>query len=397
MQTYSVAIVGGGASGLMATLQLQQLGIQNIAIFDGNERPGRKLSATGNGQGNISNMHLTVDNYFSSNRQIVDNVLRQFSVQDLITFFENLGLYVQFDSVGRLYPLCKQANVVTDILRFAITDNTTQFLSKRILKIEKKLTKAGNLFLLKAKDEEFYAKKVILATGGMAGACFGTDGTGYTFAKAFGHTITSLTPSITRLIVDKNSVSGLKGVRVYANVTLMRQGQAVVSIAGDIVFADGMLGGDSIYKISAFYRKGDSVSIDFLPTLTEQESIVFLESAMSKNRDRPLEEILKGLLHGSIARFIVKLIKGNADSKLIIRQIKAVKIDIQKPAAFDLAQVTKGGVDMREVDENLRSKFCENLYFTGEILDCDGECGGYNLQWAFSSAVTVARAIARQK
>lgn len=389
MHIYDVAIIGAGASGLMTILQLQSLGIKNIVVFDGNERVGRKLAATGNGQGNISNMHLGVENYFSSNLPVVHSVLQNFTVQNLIDYFKNLGLYLQADKVGRIYPIAKQASTITDILRFSIAKSTAVYTNMRVQDILQ-----NKYFTIKTQQEEFYSKILVLATGGIAGANFGSDGFGHTIAKKFGHTLTPFTPSITRLIVAKNSLSGLKGVRLQANVALNRKGKEIVQKSGDIVFADNMVGGDSIYKISAFYQKGDSISIDFLPNLSVQEIEEFIQITQQRYPDRTLEECLKGLLHGSVVRFLLKK-QDSMEIKKLLQHIKRYELCIEKPAGFDFAQVTKGGVNMQEVDTTLKSKKCKNLYFTGEILDCDGECGGYNLQWAFSSAVTVARAIAQ--
>ncbi len=390
MQIFDVAIIGGGASALMTVIQLQSLGIKNIVLFEGNERLGRKLSATGNGQGNISNIHLTAKNYFSSNPEIVKNVLENFSVENLIDFFQDLGLYTQPDKVGRIYPLSKQASTVTDILRFSIQNTTTIFLNTRVIDVLPKQS-----FVVKTKDKEYFANNVVIATGGIASQNFGSDGFGHMLAKKFGHRVTTLTPSITRLVVDNHSIAGLKGVRVNANVSLVRKKEKIIVIQGDIVFADAMLGGDSIYKISAFYQQGDRISIDFLPDLSLLAIENFLAQQLIKNPKKEAEELLKGILHGSVARFILKKLD-RFTAKDIAYNIKNYTIAIQKIAPFDLAQVTKGGVDMQEVDKNLMSKKIKNLYFTGEVLDCDGECGGYNLQWAFSSGVTVARAIAKK-
>lgn len=388
MQIFDVAIIGGGASALMTLIQLQSLGIKNIVLFEGNERLGRKLAATGNGQGNISNMNLSVNNYFSSNLQIVEKVLNNFTVQNLMDFFKDMGLYAQPDKVGRIYPLSKQASTVTDILRFAIQNTITILLNTRVIDVSHKQN-----FIVQTKNEQYIAKNLVVATGGIASSNFGSDGFGHMLAKKFGHNITVLTPSITRLVVDNHSISGLKGVRVNANVSLIRNKTKMVEIQGDIVFADAMIGGDSIYKLSAFYQQGDKICIDFLPDLSILEIENFLSSQLVNNPQKNMEELLKGILHGSIARFILKQ-QQKLTPKDIAYSIKNHAIAIKKTASFDLAQVTKGGINMQEVDENLMSKKCKNLYFTGEVLDCDGECGGYNLQWAFSSGVTVARAIA---
>ena len=398
------AIIGGGASGLILASLLAQEG-EEVLVLERGERVGKKLSATGNGQGNVSNVAVKTTEYFSSTPQGTERartLISQFDERSLSAFFEKLGVLVCVDERGRIYPTGKQASSLTDALRFYLSA-FDKGIKVRTNAYVTKVEKRAEGFLLTAKtadgEKNYQAQNVVLCTGGKVAKNFGTDGNGYLLATSLGHTLTPLFPSLVQLKTETAHTKTLKGIRVEnARLTASYTKDVKrenVSLQGDVIFTDYGVSGDGAFRISAFIadkiQEGVQLSIDFLPDYTQEQ----LFSILSKKRNAlpKLEqtELLCGIVNNQVGRAIMKRANGDIDEAS--RLIKAFTLNVSGTLGFDYAQVTKGGVSATETDENLQSKIVKNLYFAGEILDIDGQCGGYNLQWAYSSACAVARAI----
>ena len=368
-----IAIVGGGAAGMTAAVLLARKGC-SVTVLERGERLGRKLSSTGNGQGNVTNINMGAEHYFSDDSQKVARALARFGWADTVAFLEGMGGIFLPDARGRVYPAGRQASAVTDLLRGEIARLGAEVCFGAQVK-QIAYQEREKLFRVEWAGGQMLADAVVLAAGGCAAPSFGTDGNGYALAKAFSHTVSELSPALVQLKTDPACVRGLKGIRVDSLVTLLRQGREVFRVRGDVLFTDGGVSGDAIFRTSSYAKKGDILQLDFLPDISSAR----LKGAYARGG-------LLCVVNNALARALEK--KGDA-----LSLVKCYPLPVTGSYGFAGAQVTKGGIPLKEVDENLMSKLQKGLYFAGEILNVDGECGGYNLQWAFTSAHCVAEGI----
>ena len=406
MKEYAAIIVGGGASGMFCALRLAESGVKDVLLLERNDRLGRKLSATGNGQGNVTNTAMSAEHYFSGDAGRVASVLARFGAEDLIGALSALGGIFLPDAVGRVYPASRQAASVTDLLRFALEGRVEVRTGVRVLSARRD----GALFSVRTDGgKEFRGRALVLACGGKAAPHFGTDGSGYGLARAFGHTVTPLRPSLVQLKTEQTYIRGLKGVRADCAVRLLPGASAAkgmpaskgdVCLRGDLLFTDYGVSGDVIFRLSAFCREGDVLSVDFLPDCAPSAVAAAIRGKAERYPQMRGEDLLRGIVNSAVGKCLAKY-SANApfsqDRGLADRLAACVK-DFRLPVVgslgFDYAQVTKGGVPLGEVDDDLMSRRAEGLYLLGELLDVDGECGGYNLQWAFSCGAVAASAVA---
>lgn len=369
-----IAIIGGGAAGMACAIFLARKGCL-VTVLERGERLGKKLSATGNGQGNVTNTQMSAEHYHSDNGEAVAAALNAFGWRETVSFLESLGGIFLPDARGRVYPASRQASSVTDLLR-----RETERLGVSIcFGAQVREIAYDGKFTLAWAGGQMTADAVVLAAGGCAAPNFGTDGNAYALAKKFSHTVTELTPALVQLRCDPARVRGLKGIRLEANAELFRHNKPIYAARGDVLFTESGLSGDAVFRLSSYAKKGDTVTLDLLP-------------------DVPKEKLLKayrtgglvGVLNNGLARVLEKRAQGEA----VLELVKRFPLEVTGTLGFAYAQVTKGGVPLAETDAHFMSKRQNNLYFAGEILNVDGECGGYNLQWAFTSAYCVAEGIA---
>ena len=406
MEKIKTAIIGGGASGLVLASALKNK--QKTVVFERGERVGKKLAATGNGQGNVTNVGVTKKEYFSfsGGETLAKEIVSRYDNASLVEFFENAGLLLVTDERGRVYPAGRQASALTDALRNLLSKSQVEIrLKTRVVDLEK--VKGGYLLTVEKENgekEQVVAETVVLCAGGTVARSFGTDGSAYALAQKIGHKITPLFPSLVQLKADTKELKSLKGIRVpdamvtayYTDLSCGTPRQRSMRLQGDIMFADYGVSGDSIFRLSPFLTHrlqegGVTLSIDFLPSFKENHVYQSLVKKRAQFPELITGELLCGFVNNQIARVVMKRAKG--DLQAAARIVKAFTLTITGHLGLDSAQVTKGGIRMDEVDENLQSKKQKGFYFAGEILDIDGQCGGYNLQWAYSSARLVAAAI----
>lgn len=395
MEKTEVLIIGGGASGLICAAKIES---RSVIILERGDRVGRKLSATGNGQGNVTNENMSEEHYFSvsgNSKKRIGAMLSRFGKDDMLGFLEGLGGFFLPDSKGRIYPSGKQASAVTDLLRFTVAAQGKKIVTGAFVT---DIRKSGNGYEITAKTEggtaRYYAQKVVLATGGMAAKNFGTDGNGFAIAKKLGHTVTDLFPSLVQIKTDVKHTKTLKGIRVNAAVAAISGGKEIGWAKGDVIFADYGVSGDAVFRLSAFItanKGGVTLSIDLLPEVSEEKLISLIQNK-KKISLLPSTELLCGILNNQVGRAVLKR-ADLLDPTVIAKTVKRFTLPVTGNLGFDYAQVTKGGVPLSEVTDGLESKKSAGVYFTGEILDVDGECGGYNLQWAYTSASVVASTI----
>ncbi len=394
MESAETIIIGGGAAGLTAALALNKKTI----VLERGERVGRKLSATGNGQGNVGNLDINESRYFTfGERRLISSCMQKFPQSGILAFFEKLGFMFCSDDRGRIYPASRQASSITDLIRYRLeTDQNKKVITGAFVT---DITKKGEYFTVTAlADGEkrlFSAKNVILCAGGKTAKNFGSDGNGYSLAEKFGHTATGLFPSLVQLKTETKDIKTLKGQRVGAVVAAYCDNKQIAREKGDVIFTDYGVSGDAVFRISAFVcdkiDRKVTLSLDLMPDC-EIEKLVSALRERDANKAIPAGEMLCGILSNTLGRAVIKR-AGTQNPVAVAQTIKNFTIEVTGTAGFDYAQVTKGGIRLSEVGADMQSKKCPGLYFAGEILDVDGQCGGYNLQWAFSSALTAAESI----
>ncbi len=369
-----ITVIGGGAAGMTCAILLARAG-KSVTILERGERLGKKLSATGNGQGNVTNTHMDACHYFSDDTDKVARILSHFSWEDAVAFLQSMGGIFLPDVRGRVYPAGRQASAVTDLMRRELSRLGVQVVTGA--RVEGLDVRHG----LRAVWEggSLSSDAVVLAAGGAAAKNFGTDGTAYALAQAFGHTVTPLSPVLVQLRCDPQTVRGLKGIRMDAGLRVLRCGREVYACRGDVLFTESGVSGDAVFRASSHAEQGDTLWLDFLPDVPQN----LLRSAVGEGEDGLLCIVPNGL-----GRHLFKLAAG--DRTRLLSLLKAFPLTVTGALGFDYAQATRGGIPLAETDEGLQSLYCGGLYFAGEVLNVDGECGGYNLHWAFASAHTVA-------
>lgn len=390
MNNYDVAIIGGGAAGSYLAALLASRGRGHIALIEAGERLGRKLAATGNGQGNLTNVHMSADKYFSAGgdgHELIASVVGDDYRAVLSPF---CGIFTA-DSLGRVYPAGRQASALTDALRRTIgaAANVDVLSGAKVAKLDQgyKLTLAGGRSL--------GARFVALCAGGKAQKQFGTDGSAYALAARFGHRVTPLCPALVQLKTDTTHIKALRGLRADCLVTAKADGKAVGTARGDVIFADYGVTGNAIFTVSSYVTGRDraSLSLAFLPDVGEDEIARDVDNKRRAGYAR--EELLACTLNNQLGRAIVRRCASD-DPRVIAHAVKNFELTVNGTLGFDNAQVTRGGIALNGVTDELESKLTPGLYFAGEILDVDGECGGYNLHWAFASARRVFEALTKK-
>lgn len=384
---YDILIIGGGASGLACAVQLlRKRKNLKICIVDAGERLGRKLAATGNGQGNLSNTDMTARHFHGGNTELVEKI----ACSDPYAGTKLFSCLFSADEKGRIYPSGRQASALADNL---ISATKSLGISSCITgERADAIIPCGGGCNVRFGGNQAHAKFVVLCTGGKAQKQFKTDGSAYNLATALGHTVTPLFPSLVQIKTDTKYIKTLKGIRADCVVSAYCGGEKLTESRGDVIFTDYGVSGNAVFSVSSHIAdKPDAqLSIEFLPDFSVKEIQSVIECRLKSGCDSA--ELLSGSLHNQIGRAIIKR-AGNADVARIVNLLKNFTLPITGTLGFDYAQVTKGGINMSEISDGLESKIVDNLFFAGEILDVDGDCGGYNLQWAFTSGIRAADSI----
>lgn len=390
---YDVIIIGGGAAGLACAANLVQGG-KNIKILlvDAGERFGKKLAATGNGQGNISNADMSVKHFHGGNCALVEKIA-------CADAYAGVGLFdclFTADASGRIFPAGKQASALVDNLLFKLKNSgNVKFVSGCTVNAVKKVADGFSVCGGALGDGSCVSKYVVFCTGGKAQKQFKTDGTAYSLATHFGHTLTALYPSLVQIKTDAQHIKTLKGIRADCVVSAIYNGKTITKNRGDVIFTEYGVSGNAVFSVSSYItdKQGVTLNLEFLPDFSQEEICKNLSAR--KKRGCPDGDLLSGTLHNQIGRVIIKR-AGSASAEKIAQTLKNFTLEVTGNLGFDYAQVTKGGIKMDEVSEELESKLVKNAFFAGEILDVDGDCGGYNLQWAFTSGQAAAEAIIKR-
>lgn len=408
MARKSIAVIGGGASGMMAAITAADMGAK-VTLYERNDRVGKKILSTGNGKCNFSNRQLSGEAYFGGDRKLISHVLKEFDAEDAVSFFEKAGMMVK-DKNGYLYPASEQAATVLDVLRMQLTIKGVRVCCQ--CKVSKIVPdkKTNSIVVKTDKTEEKY-DSVVLSCGGSAAPKTGSDGAGCRLAKDMGHTIKPVVPALVQLRCREEYLKAVSGVRAEASVSLLVEGKVVASERGELQLTDYGVSGIVVFQLSriAAYalqdKKRVSVYIDLLPDISEKDLKLFEDNRLKNlTQNRTVEEFFTGMLNKKLMLLFCKLaglktteLVKDADRQKVDKAFKLCKhfpLTLCGTNPLDNAQISAGGVSLTEVTEELESKLHKGVYFAGEMLDVDGKCGGYNLQWAWSSGYVAGKAAA---
>ena len=398
----TVAVIGGGASGMMAALTAARVQGRTVHLIERQQRVGRKLLATGNGRCNLTNRNAAPGDYSGTDAAFAFPALSGFTPEDTLAFFAELGLLTVTEYGGRVYPLSDSANSVLDVLRFAL-DRAGVVLHCGTPVEE--IRKSAHGFVLSGEAlGTLDADAVILACGGAAGSKLGGVTDGYRLGKALGHRRTALYPSLTRIRTETELPRALKGIRVQANLRLTRVEVPLAESQGEVQFTETGVSGPASFDLSrAAACGGDRLTLHLrLLPFELQELQELLQARCRQFPEVEASELFTGMLHNRLGRMVVKaagLPAQAALSSLSKEQLLAAArqcLDFQLPVlgvdGFEAAQVTAGGLRTDEFDPGtLESRLAPGLFACGEVLDIDGPCGGYNLQWAWASGALAGR------
>ena len=391
-----IGIIGAGASGMVAAITAADNPRNEVLLFERQARVGRKLLATGNGRCNLSHWNAGPDNYHGGMPSFVKPALEGLGVSETLHFFRGLGLYTVAEPSGRIYPYSDQANSVVDVLRFALERPNVQLhCGKEITAVKK--TKEG--FALRAGEERFTVDRLVVACGGAAGTKLGGGLSGYQLLKSLGHHCTKLYPALVQLKTDTDPIKGLKGVRANAKIELQCQESVLARAQGEVQFTEYGVSGPAIFDLSraaATAPEGSELHLDLLPELSADMLLTALCLRIVRLPNLSCGDLLTGILQNRLGRMVLRSI--GVPQTLPLHALRWVQLAALTEAVHDFtlpltgtmgmdgAQVTAGGVEVREFNpETLESRIVPGLYACGEVLDVDGDCGGYNLQWAWSS------------
>ena len=396
----SVVVIGGGASGLIAALTAAENGSNKVILLERQARVGRKLLATGNGRCNLTNTGAALCNYHGSSPEFALPALNAFPPNETIDYFHSLGLLTVTQYGGRVYPLSDSANSVLDVLRLALDRAGVEVHSAAEVKL---ISKKNSRFFVATADSIFECDNVIIACGGKAGGKIGGSSAGYDLLKALGHHCTKLYPSLVPVTSSSEYPRSLKGIRVDAKVCLYSGSRCVSESCGELQFTEKGVSGPVIFDISRYAAiNGGELSADFFRDYNAQDIFSMLLTRRDEMPELEAQYIFSGMLHNRLGLVLVKYSSvapsshicalSDKDLRLIAENSKNFRLSVKGTGDFDAAQVTAGGINTSEFNsETLESRLVPGLYACGEVLDIDGDCGGYNLQWAWSSGRLAGR------
>lgn len=398
----TVIVIGGGASGLMAAITASEDKSRRVILLERQQRIGRKLLATGNGRCNLTNTGASLENYHGEQEGFAAPALSKFTPAQALDFFHGLGLLTVTEYGGRVYPLSNSANSVVDLLRFALEKSGVEL---HCACPARAIERRGKGYAVITDEGRLEADYVIVACGGAAGAKLGGVMDGYELLKPLGHKRTALRPALVQLLTAPEYPRALKGIRADGELKLLAGGEILCRGLGEIQFTENGVSGPAAFDISrsaAQIGEGGELSLNFFRGLSQEELRALLHCRRETFPALPASELFTGMLHNRLGRMLVKYsaipqepaLARLSDSQLenAARAATDFRLKLLGTEGFDSAQVTAGGIKTGGFNpETLESWFMPGLFVCGELLDVDGDCGGYNLQWAWSSGRLAGR------
>ena len=365
-----------------------------VIVLERQARVGKKLSATGNGRCNLTNLHALEGGYHGEDPAFARYALEKFGPEQTLAWFRGLGLFTVAEPSGRVYPYSDQANSVVDVLRFALNKpNITLITGAEVSKVKK--TAAG--FQVECENGSYTGEKLIVACGGLAGTKLGGSMAGYKLLRSLGHKATKLRPTLVQIKSSWSGAASLKGVRSNCRAQIVHNGIVTAESLGELQWTEYGLSGPVIFEISRDVCQGGGewlCRLDLLPGCTDED--LLCELKRRRSGELTAEDLLTGILHNRLGRVLTQSagikqqrpVSSLEDWELenVVASVKRFEVELTEPMGMDSAQVTAGGICTAEFDDKtMESRLVPGLYACGEVLDIDGDCGGYNLQWAWSS------------
>lgn len=396
VKRYDAIIIGGGASGLMCAVSAKMKNKNiSVAIIEKNDRVGKKLLATGNGRCNLTNKNVSADKFVGSFAMQSRYIFNKYPTERLLNKFESLGLLSCCDKDGRYYPLCKQASAVLDVLRFACERLNVDIFCKENVH---SLKKSKDIFSIKTDNNNFSCKKLVLACGSKASPKLGGNGSVGDYLMNFGHSFSPFSPALCPVKVKSDLLKFLKGIRSGCCATLSdSNGKIIKKENGEVQFTENALSGICLFNLSLHTKKGMYILLDLIPNIGENALYNILLAQKERFANQSIDNIFTGIFQKRISQAILKM-GGITDFSKTVNQLtnenleslckiaKAMRFEVIENSGFDNAQCSKGGVKGKEINEKtMESKKIKGLYICGEAIDICGECGGYNLHFAFST------------
>lgn len=399
MKSFDIVVIGGGASGLVCALaakrQRQDL---SIAVIEREERIGKKLLRTGNGRCNITNKFISEDRYHGADTEFIEAAFDRFPVPTVTRFFESVGVMIDFWEDGRAYPTSYQASSVLDALRFAAEELGVEFICENEIR---KITPKNSVFVLNG-AEDITAKRVVAAYGSSAGL----RRENMPLLENIGYEKVDIKPAIVAIKTDPFYVRQLKGIKFEGEISAMRDSVKLKTSAGEVLFAEDGVSGPPALDIARLisHKRADHVSLDIFPNISFDDLVKQLKSRRTLLAKREMENFFVGMVNKRLGQIIVKysgidlhsLVADLSDDKLEVLAwaLKDFRIKAVGTQNLANAQVAAGGIATHQFDcRTMESKIHKGLYAVGELLDIDGDCGGFNLQWAWSSGLLAAESV----
>lgn len=434
-----VVVVGGGASGMAAAITAARMGAE-VVLFEKKERIGKKLLATGNGRCNYSNEKWDGTEYYSSDPSFVRTVFERVTPEETLGFFRELGIWPRVESGGRIYPSSEQAASMVDVLRMEVERLKIEVICECWIKGIIAAPEGRGFNLASHQNKRLHCDKVIIACGGMAGGQYGCCGDGYFLAETLGHTYVDPQPALVQLTSEAAFLKQLKGVRAKGRVTLLcredgesfqgkKRKKELFGLKGEkhdgfesarkfrnygwedgeIQFTEHGLSGICVFNLSgeAMRRRREGavciIQIDLFPQMEREEFRKMMRQRLNHSQHKTVEDFLNGLIHKKLIVVVLKqcgIEKMNGRASDISQEkcdeiadfLKNWQVEISGARPWNEAQTTTGGIVLSEIDpKTMESRLKSGLYFAGEVVDVDGRCGGYNLQWAWSSGILAGK------
>ncbi|MCM1302999.1 MAG: aminoacetone oxidase family FAD-binding enzyme [Lachnospiraceae bacterium] len=426
----TVGVIGGGAAGMMAAITAARQGAR-VTVLEGNDRVGKKILSTGNGKCNLGNRKQGLEEYHTEQPERLRKCLERFGTEDTIAFFQGIGLLIK-EKNGYLYPACEQASAVLDVLRFELAALGVQVITGcKVVQIlpgqkagrdltedsrspssrkDSRIRPQGGQIAVKSEKQTFRFDSVVIACGGKAAPKTGSDGSGFQLAEQIGHKLIPTVPALVQLRCDESYLKAVSGVRADAMICVWNGGKCVACERGELQLTDQGISGIPVFQLSRQVnyilqkQREVEVTVDFLPDYGQEEYEALQVGRKLLQSDRTVEEFFTGLLHKKLMQQFVKLAglkpgepAGTADEDAMRRVYglcREWRVHVTGHHSYDSAQACAGGVPLDQVTEDLESCRAPGVFFAGEILDVDGKCGGYNLQWAWCSGYLAGKAAA---
>ncbi|MBQ9411573.1 MAG: aminoacetone oxidase family FAD-binding enzyme [Oscillospiraceae bacterium] len=393
-----IIVIGGGAAGMAAAIRAARDGRNTVALLERQQRVGKKLLSTGNGRCNLTNTGADVSRYHGADPAFAAAALEKWPPAAVLAFFRELGLWTVEEHGGRVYPKSGHAASVLDVLRLGLEQPNIRVITGAAVRA---LRREKRGFSVAWDGGTLRGDRVAVACGGCAGGKVGGVRDGYRLLEGLGHSVTSLSPALTWLRTAPDYPRALKGIRVDAAVRLLCGEQTLAASRGDVLFTEQGVSGTAVFDLAraAGTEPGQkAVSLDLFPEEPQEALVYGLRERQRRWGNRPAATVLTGMVQSRVGQMLCRYARiggnvtaGELDGAALGRLALALR-DFRLPVTgtgdFDAAQVTAGGARTEEFDpRTLESRLCPGLYACGEVLDIDGDCGGFNLQWAWASGL----------